>query len=406
MGAFCGIGHATKSVRRATVAALEVAGRPEFPPLPGRPIGATTTQETRMDLLSWGGDAASLHQIAFAITATLALLALAMLHFFNQHIASTTAAALHLLVLSVSTGLLVDALLRKAQKDRPAAIATEHQPSALESPRGVNQTIAASGSIEPIGSLAPDPAYKLPPMPTPPPARQQANPKPPRDEIVKPNACQTVLAKSVTPSDRRGFEKVKWNSRRLSRYDHFFKKYTRKYFGENADWRWFKVQAFVESGMNPTAVSRAGAVGLMQILPSSFRQIQKMNRMFRGKSLRDPEWNIAAGIYYNRYLLRQWMRRAEPAHRLQLMFLSYNAGINHVARKIDGESPLQPELQHSFRRLPKETRRYLAKIGYYMEQYRGVAFVHPEIVCQQTPPFQPMEMTYATPNEQSLTPPS
>ncbi len=336
----------------------------------------------------------------------LALLALAMLHYFNHRLPSATSAILHLVILSVATGLLADALVRRTQKSHPVTVAAEHGNSPLKSPGVVNRTIAASGTIEPIGSLAPDPAYKLPPMPTPPPARQQANPEPPRDETVKPNVCQTVLAKSVIPSDRRGFEKVKWDSRRLSRYDRLFKKYTRKYFGENADWRWFKVQAFVESGMNPTAVSRAGAVGLMQILPASFRQIQKMNRMFRGKSLRDPEWNIAAGIYYNRYLLRQWMRRAEPAHRLQLMFLSYNAGINHVARKIDRESPLQPELQRSFRRLPKETRRYLAKIGYYMEQYRGVAFVHPETVCQQTPPFQPMEMTYATPNEQSLTPPS
>src|SRR6185503_3225496 len=86
-------------------------------------------------------------------------------------------------------------------------------------------------------------------------------------------------------------------------YDAHFQKYTKRYFGPNFDWRWFKAQAIAESHLKPEALSPVGAVGLMQVMPRTFREIQLENPHF--VDVRAPRWNIAAGIWYARYLYRQ-----------------------------------------------------------------------------------------------------
>jgi soluble lytic murein transglycosylase-like protein len=70
----------------------------------------------------------------------------------------------------------------------------------------------------------------------------------------------------------------------------------------------------VESGFNPRAVSRRGAVGLMQLLPSTARHYGAFNAF-------DPEQNIHAGA---RYLAALITRYGE--NRLELVLAAYNAG--------------------------------------------------------------------------------
>ncbi|MDH3559685.1 MAG: transglycosylase SLT domain-containing protein [Gammaproteobacteria bacterium] len=91
-------------------------------------------------------------------------------------------------------------------------------------------------------------------------------------------------------------------------YDVHFKKYAKHYFGPNFDWRWFKAQAVAESGLKPNAKSKSGARGIMQILPSTFSEIQKKNPHL--KDMDSPRWNIAAGIYYDRLLYKRWVSPA------------------------------------------------------------------------------------------------
>ena len=43
--------------------------------------------------------------------------------------------------------------------------------------------------------------------------------------------------------------------RDVDRYDHIFRKYSKRYFGVGYDWRIFKAQAMAESEMNPNARS-------------------------------------------------------------------------------------------------------------------------------------------------------
>lgn len=116
----------------------------------------------------------------------------------------------------------------------------------------------------------------------------------------------------------------------VDRYDDTFRKYSKRFFGPGFEWRTFKAQAMAESNLNPRARSRVGARGLMQLMPSTYRQIQSNNGELR--SIDDPEWNIAAGIEYDRYLWQLWNDHETEQDRLSFMFGSYNAGRATILR--------------------------------------------------------------------------
>ncbi len=92
----------------------------------------------------------------------------------------------------------------------------------------------------------------------------------------------------------------------------------------------------VESGWDPWAVSRKGAVGLMQLLPET-------GRRFGARNLLDPKQNIAAGVRYLRFLLDRF------AGNLELSLAAYNAGENIVEGL--GEIPPYPETQRYIERV-------------------------------------------------------
>jgi len=114
------------------------------------------------------------------------------------------------------------------------------------------------------------------------------------------------------------------------RFDTHFQKYTDRYFGKDVDWRFFKAQAIVESNMRPTVVSNAGARGIMQLTPPTFADIKKRNKEFG--DILEPEWNIAAGIYYAHQQWMYWENEADKKFRRQFMLGSYNAGRGTLVR--------------------------------------------------------------------------
>jgi membrane-bound lytic murein transglycosylase F len=146
-----------------------------------------------------------------------------------------------------------------------------------------------------------------------------------------------------------------------SAYDEHFQKYAKRYFGPHFDWRWFKAQAITESHLLPDARSTAGAVGLMQVLPSTFAEIQRENPHF--VKLDDPRWNIAAGIWYDRYLYRQdvWEPLADE-EQLLLAFAGYNSGLGGALRAFKAT----PKPADSWARVsphaPLETQGYVSRI--------------------------------------------
>lgn len=150
-------------------------------------------------------------------------------------------------------------------------------------------------------------------------------------------------------------ESTKWPRQ----YDHHFKKYTKRYFGPHYDWHWFKAQGIAESRLKPTAKSHRGAVGLMQILPSTYAEIKQKNPHFM--DIQSPRWNIAAGIYYDRQLYRRWEQLPEQ-ERLYLAFASYNAGYRRILRDSKRAPGPVVSWQHIEPYIPLETRNYVSRI--------------------------------------------
>ena len=122
--------------------------------------------------------------------------------------------------------------------------------------------------------------------------------------------------------------------RATERYDPTFRKYSKRFFGPGFDWRLFKAQGITESNLNPNASSWVGAKGIMQLMPSTFLEIQTRNPAWT--AIDDLEWNIAAGIYYDRRLWLEWREDSvESEDHRHFMFASYNAGRIPILRAQD-----------------------------------------------------------------------
>ncbi|MBW1746735.1 MAG: lytic transglycosylase domain-containing protein [Deltaproteobacteria bacterium] len=127
------------------------------------------------------------------------------------------------------------------------------------------------------------------------------------------------------------------NKYSTSKYDHFISEASIRY---GVSFPLLKALIKIESDFNPKAVSKAGAMGLMQIMPENFDALKITNPF-------NPRENILGGTLY----LKQLMIRFEG--KLPLALAAYNAGPNRVAR---------------YKRIPpiKETENYVKKI---MESY-------------------------------------
>ena len=101
-----------------------------------------------------------------------------------------------------------------------------------------------------------------------------------------------------------------------------------------------------ESAYDPNAMSRAGAVGLMQLMPGTAKRYGVDNR-------RNASENLKGGTQYLRDLLKMF------DNNLQLALAAYNAGEGAVKEYGNKIPPY------------KETRQYIEKVLKYYKEYRA-----------------------------------
>ncbi|MBI4461218.1 MAG: lytic transglycosylase domain-containing protein [Acidobacteria bacterium] len=92
----------------------------------------------------------------------------------------------------------------------------------------------------------------------------------------------------------------------------------------------------VESNFNPFAVSPKGAMGLMQLIPTTARR-------FGVRNVFDPRANLDGGVRYMKYLMELF------GGDLRLALAAYNAGENAVSRI--GRIPSFPETRNYLRKI-------------------------------------------------------
>jgi membrane-bound lytic murein transglycosylase F len=184
-----------------------------------------------------------------------------------------------------------------------------------------------------------------------------------------------IILLLMVPCQAQAFERYN----RVLKYDKYFSKYSKRFFGPNFDWHYFKAQAVAESRLKAKAKSKVGALGVMQIMPKTFKEITRKNPSIRGNR-GQPRWNIAAGIYYDRMLWKAWKAERPFQDRINFMFGAYNAGKGNIlkAQKIAKKKDLNENLWESMEQsLPKvtgehskETISYIRKINYIKEVLR------------------------------------
>ena len=173
------------------------------------------------------------------------------------------------------------------------------------------------------------------------------------------------LAAQRTPTGRP--------ARDETRYDDLFRKYSKRFFGVGYDWRYFKAQGMAESNLDSAARSYVGARGIMQLMPSTFAEIQSRRTEF--ESIDHVEWNIAAGILHDRYLWHRWKELGIDDERRRFMFGSYNAGEGPIlrARGMARQRQLDAHAWSSIEQVAPEVRRwrYRETLGYVKKIQRN-----------------------------------
>ncbi len=132
------------------------------------------------------------------------------------------------------------------------------------------------------------------------------------------------------------------------------------------DWKFLAAQIFKESRFNKNAVSWAGAVGLMQLLPSTGEQ-------YGYTDLTNPEVSLKAGIRHIKWINKQWESLIEDEiEKKKFILASYNIGQGHIqdayrlAKKY-GEDPQKWDIVSKYllkKSKPKYYNDPVVKFGY------------------------------------------
>jgi membrane-bound lytic murein transglycosylase MltF len=179
---------------------------------------------------------------------------------------------------------------------------------------------------------------------------------------------------------KRYLQNTKWvrnslNEKEIQRFERaleYFEIYSAQY---NFDWLMVAALAYQESGIDQSKRSPAGAVGVMQLLPST-----ASDPNVNIPDIKKMENNIHAGVKYLRFIRDRYFEK-EPMDDLNKMlfsFASYNAGAAKIARlrKEAQNSGLDPNIWFrnveiiAAKRIGRETVTYVSNIYKYYAAYR------------------------------------
>ena len=198
------------------------------------------------------------------------------------------------------------------------------------------------------------------------------------DEFAKANAKGTLLGNVIM---KRYFQNNQWvknpgvdeDLARLLAVRDLFKKYGDKY---SMGWLLLAAQAYQESQIDQTKVNPTGAVGIMQIKPSTAAD----NPILINDVDKSADRNIEAGVKYLRFIVDRYYEN-EPMEKLDkslFAIASYNAGparINRL-RRMAADQGLDPNVWFgnvevvAAREIGRETVDYVSNIYKYYVTYR------------------------------------
>jgi membrane-bound lytic murein transglycosylase MltF len=152
----------------------------------------------------------------------------------------------------------------------------------------------------------------------------------------------------------------------------YFQKYGDQY---GVDWLLMGAQGYQESQLNQNAKSQVGAIGVMQIMPATGKELNVGD-------ITETEANIHAGIKYMRFMIDQYYEK-EPMTKLDkalFAFASYNAGPARVRqlRQEAAKRGLDPNVWFrnveyvAAEKVGQETVTYVSNIYKYYIAYRLV----------------------------------
>ena len=195
--------------------------------------------------------------------------------------------------------------------------------------------------------------------------------------FVKTHKEGTLFAGVLT---KRYFQDTKWIKNATSEQEiakmrsivNLFQKYAKQY---DFDWLMVAAQAYQESGLDPSAKSRVGAVGIMQVMPRvaesppiSIKQVQRL------------ENNVHAGVKILRHYRDTYFNepQLDDFNRTLLCFAAYNAGPTRIStlRKRAARQGLNPNVWFGnvelvvAKSVGREPVRYVSNVMKYYVAYK------------------------------------
>ena len=135
---------------------------------------------------------------------------------------------------------------------------------------------------------------------------------------------------------------IKWLPEKVARYTPLFEAAGAEH-GVDPDL--LAIMALVESGGNPDARSSLGAVGLMQVMPSTARMIAEARGLQLDESqFADPQVNVDLAAWYVARAQRQFAAK-DPDLQVALVAAAYNGGVPGLRKHMTSGAPLSDETQ-------------------------------------------------------------